>query len=75
MNSPLAQTQPATMSEAPLMNLVRLWMTTSAPCSAGVTATGAKVLSTTRLAPRSCAMRASAGRSATRSVGLESVSQ
>ena len=57
------------------MNLVRLWMTTSAPCSAGVMATGAKVLSTMSWAPRSCAILASAGRSATRSVGLDTVSQ
>src|SRR5690606_20482872 len=44
----LAHTTPATASLLPLMNLVRLCMTISAPNTDGVMLNGEKVLSTTR---------------------------
>lgn len=46
--------RPAMTSEAPEMNLVREWTTTSAPQRAGEMIMGLKVLSTTSFAP--CAM-------------------
>jgi hypothetical protein len=74
-NLALPQTAPAMMSDAPLTNLVSECTTTSAPHAAGVTASGVNVLSTTSDAPQPCASAASAGRSATTSVGFETVSQ
>ena len=42
---------PAITSEAPEINLVRLWTTTSAPWVAGDSMTGENVLSTTSFTP------------------------
>ena len=56
MKSVGPQIAPAMKSEAPLMNLVRLCTTMSAPCLIGETISGLKVLSTTSFAPWAWAM-------------------
>ena len=70
MNSCVDTTQPATQSLVPLMNLVKLWTTMSAPSRRGERIIGLKVLSTTRGTPLLWAMEASRGRSLTSSSGL-----
>ena len=67
-------TQPARMSLHPLMYLVMLCTTTSAPRLAGVMDRGVNVLSTTSCRPWWWANEASAGRLATLRVGLDTTS-
>ena len=50
MNARLETTHPATQSLVPLMNLVMLWTTTSAPWRNGESTIGLNVLSTTSAA-------------------------
>ena len=69
-----AQIAPAMWSEAPPMNLVMLCTTMSAPSGCGLISSGLKVLSITSMRPWRCAISASAGMSAKRSVGLAMLS-
>ena len=70
MNSCVDTTQPATQSLVPLMNLVMLCTTTSAPSRSGERIIGLNVLSTTRRRRDSCAIARERGRSLTSSSGL-----
>ncbi len=70
MNSRVDTTAPATQSLVPLMNLVRLCTTMSAPSRSGERIIGLNVLSTTSGTPRSWAAAASIGMSLTSSSGL-----